>query len=87
MKFRRIVRREFIKHYSFSRNARDLFVTFTLESPGCYLSGGRGRNASTWVIRNPSGDRATAHDWDNLSGVQRSSSIYCVSAVMAPIPS
>ena len=70
----------------FSRQARDLFVTFTLTTPGCFLRGQRGENTSTWVLPEPRGERATSHDWNNLDDVRLSPSIYCVGAVMSPVP-
>jgi len=71
--------------YFCSRQARDLFVTFTLTSPGCFLRGQRGANTNTWVLRDPSGERATSNNWNNLDNVQVSPSIYCVGGVMAPL--
>ncbi|XP_076816375.1 uncharacterized protein LOC143462197 isoform X1 [Clavelina lepadiformis] len=64
----------------------DLFVTFTLLSPGAFLSGRRGQPASTYVILNPEGETASSDRWSGFSDVRISPSIYCIGGVMQAIP-
>uniref|UniRef100_H2ZA56 Tyrosinase copper-binding domain-containing protein n=1 Tax=Ciona savignyi TaxID=51511 RepID=H2ZA56_CIOSA len=65
--------------------AVDLFVTFTVSSPGCFLSAADSiTNSSTFGISNPSG--TVPQNWEGRSDVGSSTSLYCVGGIMVPIP-
>ena len=72
--------------FIFSQIKGDLFVTFTVTSPGSYLRGKCCMETSTWAIRNPSGESATTENWEELEDVEAFSSVYCVGGVMMPEP-
>ena len=70
----------------FSHQSCDLFVTFTISSPGCFLKGKEGGNTNTWILPEPTGKEVSENDWENLEHVRTYSSIFCVGSIMSHTP-
>nr|XP_026694191.1 uncharacterized protein LOC100180038 isoform X2 [Ciona intestinalis] len=64
----------------------DLFVTFTLQSPGCFLRPADDiTSTSTYAILQPTGD--VPENWQNLEDVRTSTALYCIGGIMTPLSS